>query len=383
MRRPAPSGVKFAKSDGLEAQRRLAVTDATTMTSETTLTMGLDMGDRYTHYCLLDHAGKIVERDRFFTSPGVFKVDFARRPPMRVVLEAGTHSPWASRILKACGHEVIVANPRKVRAIYESDSKNDHLDAETLARLGRVDVKLLSPIQHRGVQAQADLARLRARDTLVRARTNLVNHIRGAVKSFGGRLPKSSTAAITKLGEHIPNELWPALSPLLDAIGHLSKQIRNVDRELEQLGRKNYPETKTLRQVNGVGVITSTAFVLTIDDASRFRKSREVGPYFGLRPRQDESGDTRKQLRITKSGDTYMRRLLVGSAQYILGPFGTDCDLRRWGLELTKRGGKNAKKRAAVAVARKLAVLLHRLLVTGDKYDPLRKANQPTKKKVA
>jgi transposase len=344
---------------------------------------GLDMGDHYTHYCVLDQDGKVVERDKLFTGRGVFESEFARRPPMRVVLEAGTNSPWASRVLKECGHEVIVANPRKVRAIYESDSKNDHLDAETLARLGRIDPKLLAPIEHRGVEAQADLARIRARDVLVRARTQLINHVRGAVKSFGGRLPESSAEAFPKLAPHIPKELWPALSPLIDTIGRLTAEIRKIDRELEQIAKEKYPETKTLRQVHGVGPLTSLGFVLTIDDASRFEKSREVGAYLGLRPRQDQSGDLRKQLGITKAGDSHMRRLLVGSAQYMLGPFGKDCDLRRWGLELAKRGAKNGKKRAVVAVARKLAVLLHRLLVTRAEYEPLRNAKRKESKTAA
>jgi transposase len=139
---------------------------------------------------------------------------------------------------------------------------------------------------------------------------------------------------------------------------------------IEQLCQEHYPETHHLRQVSGVGPITALAYVLTLDDPDRFRKSREVAPALGLVPKRDQSGDRDPQLRITKTGDSYLRRLLVGSAQYILGPFGPDCDLRRWGLKLAQRGGKNAKKRAVVAVARKLAVLLHHLWVTGEVYDP-------------
>jgi transposase len=334
------------------------------------LTMGLDMGDHYTHYCILDEGGNVVERDKLFTGRGVFEVEFAQRAPMRIVLEAGSNSPWASRVLEERGHDVIVANPRKVRAIYESDNKNDHLDAETLARIGRVDPKLLAPIEHRSAEAQVDLAKIRARDTLVRARTQLINHVRGAVKAFGGRIPPTSAESFPKRAPQIPKELWPALGPLVDTIASLTAQIRKFDREIEQRAEKQYPETKKLREVNGVGPLTSLAFVLTIDDPTRFEQSRDVGAYLGLRPRHDQSGDTRKQLGITKAGDTYMRRILVGSAQYILGPFGQDCELRRWGLELAKRGAKNGKKRAAVAVARKLAVLLHRLLVSEPPYDP-------------
>lgn len=348
--------------------------DATTMTTSATssakLTMGLDMGDHYTHYCVLDQDGKVIERDKLFTGRPIFELWFARRPPMRVVLEAGTNSPWASRVLKQCGHEVLVANPRKVRAIYQNDNKSDHLDAETLARIGRIDPTLLAPIEHRSAEAQVDLARIRARDALVRTRTLLINHVRGAVKAVGGRIPATSAESFSKRAPLIPKELWPALGPLLDQIASLTSQIRKFDRELEQLAAKHYPETAILREVNGVGALTALAFVLTIDDPKRFERLRDVGAYFGLRPRHDQSGDTRKQLGITKAGDTYMRRILVGSAQYILGPFGRDCELRRWGLELAKRGAKNGKKRAAVAVARKLAVLLLKLLVSESHYDP-------------
>lgn len=361
------------------------MSDVITQRTTPKLTMGLDMGDHYTHFCVLDEAGEVVERDKVFTGCGVFETEFGRRSPMRIVLETGTSSPWASRVLKECGHEVIVANARRVRTIYQSDSKNDHLDAETLARLGRVDPKLLSPIEHRGVEAQADLAKIRARDVLVRSRTQLINHVRGAVKSFGGRLPSSSAEAFPKLAKHIPEELWPALSPLVDTIARLSTEIRKYDREIENLAGQKYPETKRLRQVHGVGPLTALSFVLTIDDAKRFENSRAVGAYVGLRPREDQSGDVRRQLGITKAGDMYLRRLLVGSAQYMLGPFGRDSDLRRWGLELASRGAKNGKKRAVIAVARKLAVLLHRLWVTGSEYEPLRntKIAKPRLKVVA
>ena len=339
------------------------------------LTVGIDLGDRYSHYCVLDVAGQIVEEDRLLTCQVAFEAEFGKRPAMRMAMEAGTHSPWVSRVLEQSGHQVIVANPRKLRAIYTSDNKNDKLDARMLARLSRVDPELLSPIRHRGEQAQVDLARLRARRVLVAARSKLINSVRGMVKSFGGRLPGCSSASFPRKGApHIPKPLWPAVAPLVDTIAQLTQQIRRSDRDLNELAETTYPETERLRQVSGVGVLTALGYVLTIEDPGRFRRSRDVGPYFGLRPRHDESGDTKRQLRITKAGDTMMRSLLVGSGHYILGPFGPDCDLRRWGLELAKRGGKNAKKRAVVAVARRLAVLLHRLWVSGSTYEPLRQA---------
>lgn len=263
---------------------------------------------------------------------------------MRSVIEADTHSPWASRLLEELGHEVIVANPRQLRLIHKSHKKSDPAD-EALARLGRVDPNLLHPIRHRGAEAQVDLVLIRARDALVKSRTQLVNHVRGAVKSVGRRLPTGSTSTFAKLGEHVPKELWPARSPLLDTIGRLSQDIRRFDQRIERLARKKYPESERLRQVQGIGPITAPSCVLTIEDPGRFQRNRQIGAWLGVTPRQDQSGTVDRQLRITKAGDEFLRRLLVGSAQYILGPFGKDSDLRRWGLKLAERGGK--KRQAA------------------------------------
>jgi transposase len=172
--------------------------------------------------------------------------------------------------------------------------------------------------------------------------------------------------------EHLPEELKATLAPHLKLIEELSAEIRGHDKAVEYLCEKKYPETEVLRKVPGIGPLTALAFVLILADPRRFRDSRRVGAYLGLTPRRSDSGEREPQLRITKAGDGLMRKLLVGSAQYILGPFGPDTDLRHFGLELSRRGGKNAKKRAVVAVARKLAVLLHRLWITGEAYEPLR-----------
>jgi transposase len=166
-----------------------------------------------------------------------------------------------------------------------------------------------------------------------------------------------------------------ALLPLVRLVEMLSRSIEDYDQRIETLAAEKYPQTERLRQVKGVGALTSLAYVLTLESPERFAQSRDVGPYLGLVPKQEDSGDNQPQLRISKAGDEMLRRLLVGSAQYILGPFGPDTDLRRYGLRLCERGGKNAKKRAAVAVARKLAVLLHRLWVSGEVYEPLRQTS--------
>ena len=335
-------------------------------------TVGLDIGDRWSQLCVLDQeSGEVVEEGRVRTGGEALSQRF-RGPRLRVVLEVGCQSPWISRLLSDMGHEVWVANPRQVRLIHGSGTKSDRVDAESLARLGRYDPKLLRAVEHRGEQVQVDRATLKARDVLVRSRARLIGHVRGMVKSVGGRVRRASAEAFAvRVGEDLPAALDPALRPILEQIAALTATIRSYDRQIEQLARDRYPETALLRQVDGVGPITALAFVLKVEQPRRFGRSRTLGPYLGLVPRRDQSGQRDPQLRITKQGDPYVRRLLIQCARYILGPFGKDSVLRRYGLRIAERGGPNAKKRAAVAVARKLAVLLHHLWQTAEIYDPL------------
>lgn len=335
-------------------------------------TIGMDLGDRNSRYCRLDSRGEVlVERSVATTKKGLRQV-FGALARSRVAIEVGTHSPWVSRLLRELGHEVIVANARRVRLITESSRKNDKLDARTLARLARIDPELLSPIRHRSEQAQAHLMVIRARAALVEARTQLVNAGRGLVKSFGERLKSCDADQMRpEVLATLPEPLRRAVQPLLAEVESLTGRIREYDAAIDNIAHTHYPETELLRQVKGVGPLIALTYILTLDDPERFTRSRDVGAYVGLRPRQRESGKSQPQLRISKEGDVYLRKLLVQGAHYILGPFGPDTDLRRWGLRLAERGGKNAKKRARVAVARKLAVLLHRLWVTGEVYAPL------------
>ncbi len=345
------------------------------------LTIGLDLGDRITQVCVLDGGGQILEETRVGTTRSGLTgaLDSERLGKCRIAMEVGTHSPWVSRLLKEMGHEVLVANARKLRFIYQNRGKTDRVDARSLARVARMDPALLSPVEHRCEAFAQDLALLRTRDLLVRTRVKLIGHARGAVKATGHRLKASSTRGFTvAAGPMLPEELRETLGPVLSAIEAVSEQIRALNVRVRELASKKYPETELLRQVTGVGFILSLAFVLTLERPERFAKSRMVGPYLGLVPGRRQSGDSDPQLRITKEGDNFVRRLLVQGAQYILGPFGPDCDLRRFGLALEARGGKYAKKRAIVAVARKLAVLLHRLWRSGEVYEPVRhQASRP------
>jgi transposase len=341
-------------------------------------TVGLDVGDRWSQICVLDQeSGEVVEEGRVRTTRQALRRWFGG-PRMRVVLEVGCQSPWISRLLASLGHEVLVANARQVRLIHASGNKSDRVDAEALARLGRFDPKLLRAIEHRSEPVQVDRALLKARDVLVRSRARLIGHVRGMVKSLGGRVRRSSAECFAAhAAEDMPDALRPALNPILEQIVALTATIRSYDREIEQLAQDRYPETALLRQVDGVGPITSLAFVLKIENPRRFGRSRTLGPYLGLVPRRDQSGARDPQLRITKQGDPFVRRLLIQCARYILGPFGKDCALRRHGLRIAERGGPNAKKRAAVAVARKLAVLLLHLWRTAEVYEPLHGIAEP------
>ena len=337
------------------------------------LTVGVDLGDQWSHYCILGLEGETLTEGQVRTTPQDVAEFFQALNAARVVVEVGTHSAWIRDVICSFGHEVLVANPRLMEGSKRRKRKNDRIDANKLARLGRVDPQSLHPMQHRSAEVRQDLVLLRARDALVAARTELINATRGLVKSMGRRLPKCSSPSFAqKVEAAVPAEIREALLPLVRMTAALSEGIEGYDKKIEKLASEKYGHTALLRQVKGVGPITSLAYVLTLENPERFVKSRDVGPYLGLVPKQEDSGDSQPQLGISKTGDTMLRRLLVGSAQYILGPFGPDTDLRRYGLRLCERGGKNAKKRAAVAVARKLAVLLHRLWVTGEVYEPLR-----------
>jgi transposase len=341
--------------------------------------VGLDLGNKKHDICELNWKGEKtlagkVENDS--ESLNVFFDRYDNPCEVRVAMESGSSSAWISEILKVRGFQVYVGNARKMRAIWDTDCKTDERDAEMIARLARFDLKLLCPITHRSAEAQMDLAVIKARDGIVRNRTALINEARGLSKTAGISLPSCSAESFArKVKEFIPEGLQPALLPLLMMIDAQTKLLRHYDNIIEELCEK-YKETDILREIAGVGVLTSLGFILTLENPLRFAKSRDVGPYLGLVPKQDKSGNIDKTLGITKAGNSHQRRLLVGAAQYILGPFGPPCDLRRFGERIAGDGkNKIRKRKAVIAVARKLAVLLHHLWKTGDKYDPDHKAN--------
>jgi len=341
------------------------------MEEHSTVCVGIDIGDRYSQIAVLNNEGEVMEQSRIRTTPSAFKHYFQGKSPMRAAMEVGTHSPWMDQLLKDLGHEALVANAFKLRLIHRNNRKSDEVDAELLARLCRFDPKLLYPIDHKGEEARAVWTVLRSREALVRSRTMLINHARGIVKPTGHRLPKCSSKRFGKIKDELPESLRPVLEPILHTVNQLTIQIQAYSQQIERIGQDQYPQTILLRQVPGVGPITALAFVLTIGDPWRFVHNRDVGAYLGHGPRRSQTGQSDPDLPITKAGSRYLRAMLVQCSHYILGPFGPDSDLRRSGERIASRGGKNAKKRARVAVARRLAVMMLSMLKTGEAYDPL------------
>ena len=283
-----------------------------------------------------------------------------------VVMETGTHSLWMSELIEKLGFEVIVAHARDLALIYRSDKKNDQLDAEKLARL------------HMTLERQTDLTVLKARDLVVRQRTQLINTIRGLLRAAGHKLIEEeySTRTIKKCCSALPEYMRPAIMPLLQQICYLDLAIKEYDRLVRKLCKK-YPATKILQQITGVGELTSLAFVLIVGDPHRFDNAARLCAYLGVVPKQDQSGDTDKQLGITKKGNKLGRKLLIQAAHYILGPFGPDSELRSYGFRIQARGGKIAKKKSYVAVARKLVTVMLALWKNPDiEYDPNFKATR-------
>jgi transposase len=340
-------------------------------TRSSNITVGLDLGDRRHRFCALDERGEVVEEGSLCNDRDSLTKLAGRYHGALGVMEAGAHSPWISRLLEGLGWRVVVSNPRKVRAIYQHERKSDQRDALMLARIGRMDPALLYPVRHSSEEAQRALLRIKLRDSLVRARVGLINSVRFSLKSLGYTVRNPSSAYFHKVAmEALPEMLRQMIAPSVQALAELTARIQMLDREISALARTKYPQTLWLQQIPGVGPITALYFVLKVEDPSRFGNVRDIGAYAGLCPRRDQSGESDPQLRISKRGDAYLRRLLVSSAQYILGPFGPASALREYGLMLAADGTRRAKKRAVVAVARKLSVLLLSLWKNQTLYRP-------------
>jgi transposase len=335
------------------------------------VTIGLDLGDKRHRFCVLDSRGEVLNKGSLHNERNELAKLASAYPGALLVMEAGTHSPWISRFLDSLGMEVVVANPRKTRTISQSERKSDDRAALVLARLGRADRNLLSPIVHGSEEAQQDLLQIKLRDSLVRARVAVINCVRFTLKSMGYRVSNPSSKCFHKVVLYeVPESVRTLIAPGVASIAELTARIKVLEVSIARFANEKYPQTIYLQQVSGVGPITALYFVLKIENPQRFKRTRDIGAFVGLCPKRDQSGETDKELRISKCGDRYLRRLLVGSAQYILGSFGPESALRDYGLRLAQDGTAKAKKRAVVAVARKLAVLLLTLWKSRQPYEP-------------
>ena len=333
---------------------------------------GVDIGDKRSYVRLVGLDGELLEEVKVATNPAAIEKYFRSWPRLRVVLETGGQTNWMRRLIAELGHEVFVADARQLRLISQSYAKNDRNDAYWLGELGRTNTDLLAPVEPRGQQVEQHRSWLTGRETLVGARTKLINSLRGIAKSHGIRFgPCGMTKWAAAVKRECPAVLQTILKPMARIIAALTREINELDRRLEKLGKEQYPATRLLRTVDGVGPLTSLAYVLELNnDVGRVKRSRQMGAVVGCRPKQRDSGESSPELGITKAGNPMLRRLLVQCSQRIIGPFGVDSDLRSWGLGLAARGKKRAKRRAVVAVARKLAVLLHAMWRKNEVWQP-------------
>lgn len=345
------------------------------MLDYSTCSVGIDLGDRKSVACI--YSGGVAEYFEFAMTPEAIAAAFPAGKFKIVALEAGAQSSWVARALEANGYKVVIANPRKLKAISTNHRKSDKNDALMLAKLVWTDSSLLFPVSHRSERFQLALSVMRARDTIVRGRTQVVNTLRSLSKGMGVRLPKGTTEGAPDFELLIPESLQPATNGLVLAVRAQSELIKTYDGQLKAMCTDDFPDTARLLQVRGVGPVTALAFVLTLESPSHFPNGRTAAAYLGLAPRRDQSGMVDKELGISKVGNSYLRWLLVQCAHYVLGPFGVDCDLRRWARAKLATGGKRAKKRIVTAVARKLCVLLFHLWKSGETWAPLFNETRP------
>ena len=344
-------------------------------------TIGADVSDRTTKICVMTKAEggerRIVVETTCATTKAGFEEalsKFDRSWP--VVFETGTHCRWMDRLFKEMGFKTIVGNPGKIPSITKSNTKNDRNDARELARLAIADPAMLHPVFLRDEVYQQMLRFHHARNMLISQRTQTINQIRGFAKSMGHRIECSSTEKFHELSKaDWPRELEECAWPLMGVLKTVNLKIKAYDRLIERLAERPEfkPMVERVRVVYGVGVIGSTVFVAAIGGRpDRFDHARDVGPYLGMTPKQDQSGDDDKQLHITHAGADIVRATLVECAGVVMMSNAKDTDLKLKGLRIAMHGGGIAKKKAKVAVARALAVTMLALLKDPEReYVPL------------
>ena len=334
--------------------------------------IGIDLHLKTSYVCFLNDAGEKTCEMTIPTTKSALKRHFETLEPARIIIEAGSYSLWVNRLLSSFDHKVIVANPRKVRLIAESTLKNDRVDAEVLARLGRSDPHFLCPITPRGPESQLTRGYLKVRAALVKTRTLEINSVRGLLRSWGFSFSAGYPAKFCErvLQSNLPSELLDMVTPLIESILAVQAQIANCEQELKRRANA-IPTVRNLMSMPGIGPIISLAFFASIDQPERFPKSRQIGSYLGFRPSLRESGGKRRMGPISKEGDQELRALLVQGA-YSLMRSQKESALKEWATKLGERIGR---KKAIVALARKMGVILHHLWITGQPFQPFPQAS--------
>jgi transposase len=334
-------------------------------------TIGMDLGNRKHTVCALDADGNVLFRKEVANTPDELKVFFEENKGATVAMETGLCCRWISALSKASGCDTIVGNARELAMIWGDKNKNDRNDAEKIARLARADRNLFHPVTLRDDAHHRLFQLLELREGEVKERTRRVNSIRGMCKANAVFLPSCDAALFHKVAASaLPEGMRKMFRPTLDALAATDRAIRRYDAMIEDCCRRQFKaETGLLQTVPGVGPITAAAFVAAVDDPARFGKARDAGPFFGLTPGQDQSGDGDAPKQITRAGNEMVRHLLVNGANKILQRNSKDNALKRHGMKICARGGKVARRKAKVAVARKMAVLMLAMLKSGKEYD--------------
>lgn len=342
--------------------------------------IALDVSDRTAKVCVMGKiAGRkhIIEQTTIQMTKDAFRAYLgAKNPSWPVVFETGTHCRWMENTVKSLGMKPIVANPARMRMMSESNTKNDRNDARELAQMALADVDLLHPVSLRGETCQQMLRLLKARDAMVAVRTKFVNQLRGFAKSMGFRLPGCSARKVGRLDKtQWPDDFEAVAWPIMDVLETLELKIKAYESQIRKLASSPELEAKIdrVREVYGIGLLSGCALVASIDaNPERFSKARDAGAYFGLVPKQRQSGEMDMQCHITMAGSEYVRNLMVESAQIALRDGAKDTDIKLKGLRICERGGRIARRKAVIAVARCLVVTAVALLKHPEReYVPL------------
>ncbi len=330
---------------------------------------GLDVSLKETAICIVDDAGKIVFERMIPTDPEVIAKYLCKHAPRleRFGLESGSTSAWLWREFRGMGLPVICLDSRHAhRVLSMKRNKNDRNDARGLAELVRMGWYREARV--RSLDAQFVRSLLLSRQQLLQSRRAIENQIRGALKALGVMTgPTKGRAFMPRVVElRVDNEwLGPMLDPLLAARASIAKQLKIVSANVLNTARED-PDVRRMMTVPGIGAMTALAFKAAIDDPKRFSSSAKVGPYLGLTPRQYQSGESEWIGGIGKANDPLLRSYLYEAAGVLMTRVRRACPLKAWALRLAKRVGW---KRASIAVARKLAVILHAIWRNGTEFE--------------